>query len=87
MGCSTSRENITKEEFAITKGETALGYSKIHVRQIIIVTKRYGGNQKMLESHFDQYCRLLNLAMNPNTDPASQLGQFYRKFAWHDVYD
>jgi hypothetical protein len=32
MGCSSARENLTPEEFAITKEEAALGYSSTDVR-------------------------------------------------------
>jgi hypothetical protein len=47
MGCSSARENLTPEEFAITKEETSLGYSTTDVRQIVMITMRYGREGKM----------------------------------------
>jgi hypothetical protein len=87
MGCSESRENITPEELAISKGEAMLGYSNIDVRQIIMVTKRYGNNKRMLSTHFFQYCELLKLPMCRTIDSGSKIGQYYTNYAENDVYN
>jgi hypothetical protein len=87
MGCSDNRDKFTPEEFAIIKEESNLGYSNLHIRQIVMVTKRYGAARKMNHAQFIEYTRLLKLKASEITNPSCKIATFYEMYAKNGLFD